>query len=151
MTIHIEDVNGYFVQADEQRWHCPLTGQDIAYGILSYLRTHDGMARDGLPLSGEERIPGTRRAVEQFFERGCIVYDPDGEVDHVPCEQGPCFHAHIDDGRRLRRYLQLMGADSTAAPITSKEIAAALSSLDALEAAVSASILAIKHDLGQGQ
>ena len=86
-----------------QRWHCKQTNIDIAYGILNYYRTCtqvglNGLSQYGLPLSGEERVPNTRIAILQRFERGVIMYDPSYEVDRVPGLSGACYPAHIDKG-----------------------------------------------------
>ena len=100
----VQQAAQYFKEVTpNQRWTCVTTKHDIAYSILQYYRTCtqvglNGLSQYGLPLSDEEGIPQTKHAVLQRFERGVIVYDPQGEIDRVPGLSGPCYPAHIDKG-----------------------------------------------------
>lgn len=102
--LQIAQVRDFFVEVvKDQRWHCPGTNVDIAFGILAFYRSfgqvgYNGLSIFGLPRTGETRIIGTKQATFQLFERGAILYDPAGEVDKVPGLAGPCYPAHIDKG-----------------------------------------------------
>jgi N-acetyl-anhydromuramyl-L-alanine amidase AmpD len=100
--LSIQSVSEFFEEkTKDERWHCKITNQDIAFGILKYYRSCcqvglNGLSQYGLPLSGEIHVPGSHQATYQNFERGRILYDPQNEVDRVPGLQGPCYPAHID-------------------------------------------------------
>lgn len=102
--LSITQASQYFVEVTPNtRWHCKQTNIDIADGILNYYQTCtavglNGLSQYGLPVSGEEKVPNTKQAVLQRFERGVILYDPAHEVDSVPGASGPCYPAHIDKG-----------------------------------------------------
>ncbi|MBO0791094.1 MAG: hypothetical protein J2P36_09105, partial [Ktedonobacteraceae bacterium] len=102
LVLNIEQTGKHFVETvRNERWHCQQTGFDIAYAILAYYRscTHvglNGLSQYGLPISNEQRVDGTQQAIIQRFERGCILYDPQHEVDRVSGISGPCYPAHID-------------------------------------------------------
>jgi N-acetyl-anhydromuramyl-L-alanine amidase AmpD len=88
----------------DHRWRCKLNNIDIAYAILNYYRTCtqvglNGLSQFGLPLSGEEKVPGLDGVVLQRFERGVICYDPNRANDSVPGLTGPCYPMHIDKGQ----------------------------------------------------
>jgi N-acetyl-anhydromuramyl-L-alanine amidase AmpD len=106
MALDISQVKDYFTEigsTPDTRWRCKQTNQDIAYGVLTYYRSCtqvglNGFSQYGLPISGEEKVPNTKQAVLQRFERGVILYDALHEVDSVPGLTGPCYPAHIDKG-----------------------------------------------------
>lgn len=53
----------------------------------------NGMAYIGLPTSLEIRIPNTKRAIKQSFQRVDVVFDPDRELDNPPIT-GTCYLPH---------------------------------------------------------
>lgn len=101
-VLTIDQASNYFVEVTPgQRWHCKQTNIDISYGILTYYRTCTGVALNGLsqyglPLAGEQPIPGVQGATYQRFERGVICFDPAHKSDNVPGITGPCYPGHID-------------------------------------------------------
>lgn len=124
-----------FFQAtsDPQRWHCPKTGFDVAYGILGFYRAFGGtglcgLTFLGLPVSGES-APQPNTAVQQF-ERGVVVYDPGHVLDNPP-GAGDVYLMHRD----------------TAAPAPQPAV-----NVDAAASACNAIIAAaqnVLHDLGK--
>lgn len=102
VVLTIDQASNYFTEtAKDTRWHCTKTNQDIAYGILTYYRTCtnaglNGLSMFGLPLNGEQPVPGYKSVVMQRFERGGIAYDPAHEMDSVPGITGPCYPVHLD-------------------------------------------------------
>lgn len=101
-VLSISQANQYFIEtAVNQRWHCKLTGYDVAFAILDYYRSCtatglNGLSQFGLPTSGEIAHPHVKGATYQLFERGVIVYDPDHKDDSVPGLSGPCYPGHLD-------------------------------------------------------
>lgn len=101
-VLTIDQASKYFTEVvTGTRWHCPITNQDIAYGILTYYRTCTGVALNGLsqyglPLSGEQPLPGVNGGTWQQFERGILIYDVAHKFDSVPGISGPCYPAHLD-------------------------------------------------------
>jgi N-acetyl-anhydromuramyl-L-alanine amidase AmpD len=107
--LDISQASGYFKQIADDRWQCIVVDQhnkakyqhDIAYAILNYYRTCcqvglNGLSQYGIPVSDEQRVPNTKLAVIQWFERGGILFDPLGEVDKVPGLPGPCYPTHVE-------------------------------------------------------
>jgi N-acetyl-anhydromuramyl-L-alanine amidase AmpD len=111
VVLNIQQVANYFVEdTQEQRWYLKLPDTSnhnnnhfIGGDILKYYRTCtnialNGFSQYGLPLAHEERVPNTKQATTQRFERGVILFDPMKEVDSVPGLPGPCYPSHIDSG-----------------------------------------------------
>lgn len=101
ININNPTVAAYFHQQDAQHWLCVATGRVIQYGILNFYCSFGGSALCGLtylgmPLSDE--IPIAVNATKQFFERGCVVYDPGHAIDSPPGNTGQVYLAHIYSG-----------------------------------------------------
>ena len=101
-VLSISQANQYYIEVTpNQRWHCKLTGYDVAFAILDYYRACtltglNGLSQYGLPTSGEIAHPKVKGATYQRFERGVIVYDPAHADDSVPGLSGPCYPGHLD-------------------------------------------------------
>jgi hypothetical protein len=118
-VLSIQQASQFFEEVqDDQVWRCKQTGHMISHGILEYYRTCtqaglNGLSMFGLPLSEEQSIQGYTGCVIQRYERACLVYDPEGKLDHVPGISGPCYPAHIDKGPgRDPAIMQLLNENS---------------------------------------
>jgi hypothetical protein len=85
------EVAGYFEVAptDPNAWLCKTTGKIIHGEILATYQGYGntglcGLTLLGLPKSNEIAVPGHSPCTVQFYERGCLVYDPNHVLDHPP-------------------------------------------------------------------
>ena len=88
------------------RWHCTKTNVDIAYALLHFYRSNNGIF--GLPKTGEiylQDYPGT---AVQWFERALLAFDPQRKIDNPP-GAGDCYLLHLDGG---------IGQEAIAKPLT---------------------------------
>lgn len=87
----------FFSLTSAGAWQCRRNSVLVANAVLDYYRTHDGLARFGLPLAGES-YPKSGCAV-QLFERGAIAWDPKRQLDNPPVPASDqCYAAHVDSG-----------------------------------------------------
>lgn len=94
IDINSPGVKNYFTETDPNHWQCK-NGHTLQYGVLGYYKRNNGLLTLGLPLSSEvalDQAPATR----QFFERGCLVYDPQRHYDNPP-GSGDVYAAHVYD------------------------------------------------------
>jgi hypothetical protein len=98
IVISIQNVAGWFTEADANHWVCKQTGKVIQFGILDTYKRYGnfglcGLAYLGLPVSNE--IPlDAKGNVKQHFERGVLFYDPAHVIDNPP-GAGAVYAAHL--------------------------------------------------------
>lgn len=106
VVIDISKVSNYFTEANNV-WTCKQTGKVIHGGILAKYKKvggYDlcGLTDLGLPLTNEIDISTTDTAGKkhyatfQVYERGILIYDPDGVIDRPPGNTDTTYKAHID-------------------------------------------------------
>ncbi len=104
ITINSPNVATYFVETAPDRWHCKQTGFDVAYAMLAYYKATNGLETLGLPKSNEVPIElvnpplfakdAGHGITVQYYERGCLVYDPAHMLD-TPPGAGDVYRAHL--------------------------------------------------------
>lgn len=92
------------VPGNSQQWRCIQNGHIIQYGILQAYQSYGnsgecGLTFLGLPLSNEITIDAVKYpgVIKQYFERGCLLYDPSHLIDSAP-GGGGVYAAHVYDG-----------------------------------------------------
>lgn len=146
-VLDISQVSNYFTEViKDTRWHCPKTKQDIAYGILTYYRSCTGVALNGLsqyglPLTGEQNVPGVQGATYQIFERGVVVFDPSHKSDSVPGITGPCYPGHLD------KFTTQLPQNPPQPPVVMPNTQAAISTIQAVQTALQSAVPALQSAL----
>jgi hypothetical protein len=125
ISLAIPEVANYFQLVNGNQWQCkkPSANGDykIIHGdILKFYTTVGnaglcGLSDLGLPLSNEVPL-STSPCTKQYFERGCLVYDPNHVLDRPPGITGTVYKAHVYD-------INAVGADPMVG-ILQKELAA---------------------------
>lgn len=147
---------------DDNIWTCKDNGFVIGHGILNFYRAFGGDALCGLtylglPRSNELPVKGYPEAVQQEFERACVVYDPKKELDNPP-GSGPVYVTHVERDPRTVDLLakiadlqQQLNKDSQAQQIKAlqSQIATLQSQNDQLKTLLDASNLGKINGLAQ--
>ena len=89
----------FFTATPDGQWQCKQTGNIVQFGMLNFYRSfggdaYCGLTYLGLPRSNEIPIAGHPGVVKQEFERGCLVYDPQHQVDNPP-GAGEIYPMHL--------------------------------------------------------
>lgn len=97
IELNTPGVGNYFAGLGST-WQCKQTGKVIHDAILAFYQGYGntalcGLTFLGLPLSNEVELPEGDGASKQYFERGCLVYDPQKRFDSPP-GAGPVYLAH---------------------------------------------------------
>lgn len=93
IDINSPNVANFFEETDAEHWKCKSNGNIVQYGILSFYKQNNGLLLFGLPLSNEVELDANGN-VRQFYERGCLIYDPKHVYDNPP-GSGNVYTAHV--------------------------------------------------------
>lgn len=93
ITINSPNVANYFEELDATHWKCKSNGNEIHDGMLGFYKANNGLLMFGLPLSNEV-VLDDKGNTKQYFERGCLVWDPQHKYDNPP-GSGSVYVAHV--------------------------------------------------------
>lgn len=95
--LQLTDPMGKYFTSNQagDRWHCAKTNVDIAYALLHFYRSNNGIF--GLPLTSEIYLQQYPQTAIQYCERAIMVYDGKHIIDN-PNGSGDCYLLHIDSG-----------------------------------------------------
>lgn len=93
IDIHSPNVSIFFEELSATHWKCKSNSNEIHDGMLSFYKANNGLLMFGLPLSNEVVLDATGNT-KQYFERGCLVWDPQHKYDNPP-GSGSVYVAHV--------------------------------------------------------